>query len=61
MGKKMKIVVVSLATIFLSYVLAMIIFMVVAINLMNNKVRIENLILKPRTSGRRRFSLSDFR
>jgi hypothetical protein len=60
MGKKIRIVLVSLLTIFLSYVLAAILFLIFALSLMNPTPRVREVFLQPRTTGRRRGSLSDF-
>ena len=60
MGKKIRIVLLSLLTIFLSYVLGAALFLIFALSLMNPTPRVREIFLQPRTTGRRRGSLSDF-
>jgi hypothetical protein len=60
MGKKMKLVSVGIATITVSYVFSAILFMLIAMTLMNPTPRVREILLQPRTTGRRRGSLSDF-
>ena len=60
MGKKMKLASVGIATITVSYVFSALLFMVIAMTLMNPTPRVREIFLQPRTTGRRRGSLSDF-
>jgi hypothetical protein len=60
MGKKIRIVFVSVLTIFLSYVLGATLFLIFAMSLMNPTPRAREIFLQPRATGRRRGSLSDF-
>lgn len=60
MGKKIKLASVGIATITVSYVFSALLFMLIAMTLMNPTPRVREILLQPRTTGRRRGSLSDF-